>query len=85
MLNAANIAMMAAIGTIICTASAIQWQNQYATLLIPETICKCLLLLRRSCTGNTTMLAVRMDAPMTMNNDVMNVVSLASSTTSPSW
>ena len=84
MLKAAKMIMIAAIGTIICAASASQWQHQYATLLMPLTICRCLLLLRRSYTGKTTTDAVRIDAPITMNRDVMNVVSLLLSTTSPS-
>jgi|TARA_B110000977_G_scaffold103825_3_gene135620 hypothetical protein len=68
----------------ICTKSASQWHSQYAILFTPLTICRCLLLFRRSYTGNTTTLEVNTAAPITTNSEVMNVESLGSFAMSPS-
>ena len=84
MSNAAKMIMMAAIGPIICARSANQWHSQYTALSTPETICRCLLLFRRSYTGNTTTELVSTAAPITTNRDVMNVESFGSFTMSPS-
>ena len=84
MLNAAKRHTTAATGAAICARSASQWQCQYAILFTPETICRCLELLRRSYTGKTTSEDVNTAAPMTTKSDVMNVLSFCVSTTSPS-